>query len=163
VHEKLVRLVEFDIMHGTYNIKTVVKFELRHATVANIGYLVLHWHCFNFRCDNKVTDENMTRQNLMGVEERRFEADFKRCPLVRLDTEEIYEQRHYFYTMVTAQHNTVKHDLSCKGKGKAHCMKSIKANWGVQVRLHSLLSLASSPGCFYVIKGPRYPQNRRLG
>lgn len=94
--------------------------------------------------------------------ERRFEADFKRCPHVRLDSEEIYEQYHYSYTIVTAQHNTAKHDLSCKGKGKAS-MKSIKANWGVQVRLHSLLSLASSPGRFSVIKRTRYPQNRRLG
>lgn len=84
----------------------------------------------------------------MGVGDRRFEADFKRCPHVRLDSEEIYELCHYSYTMVTAQQNTVKHDMSCKGKGKASSMKSIKANWGVQVRLHSLLSLASSPGCF---------------
>jgi len=99
----------------------------------------------------------------MGVGERRFEADFKRCPYVRLESEEIYEQCNYTYTMVRAQHNAVKHDLSCKGEAKASSVKSIKANWGVQVRLNSLLRLASSPGCFSVIKMPRYPQNRRLG
>jgi len=99
----------------------------------------------------------MTRQNLMGAGERRFEADVKRCPHVRPDSEEIYEQCHYSYTTVTAQHNTVKHDLSCKGK--ASSMQSVKANWGAQVRLHSLLNLVSSPGCFTVIKRHRYPQN----
>jgi hypothetical protein len=70
----------------------------------------------------------MTRQNLMGAGKRRFEADVKRCPHVRLDSEEMYKQRHCSYTTVTAQHNTVKHDLSCKGKGKASSMQSIKAN-----------------------------------
>jgi len=47
----------------------------------------------------------------MGVGERRFEADFKRCPHVSLDSEEMYEQCHYSYTMVRAQHNAVKRDL----------------------------------------------------
>ena len=74
----------------------------------------------------------------MGVGKRRFGADFKRCPHVHLESEEIYEQCDYTYTMVRTQHNAVKHDVSCKGEDKASSMKSIKANWGVQVRLHSL-------------------------
>jgi len=95
----------------------------------------------------------MTRKNLMGVGERRYEADFKRFPHVRLESEEIYEQCNYSYTMARAQHNAVKHDLSCKGEGEASSMKS----WGSSGKAPLITKLGFKPRLLFHDKDASVP------